>query len=598
MTRTAWKIALRFASRLNVFIVVVTFLVGSASAQESPLAQLPANTSIVFQVRGVERTKNRLVAFLKNALPDLAPMVEAQMDEAIKNGFDGGRHLNGLYKDGPHFLILTDLPMPGSDQQPKMAGVLRLTNYQDFVKGLLKEEEFKGLKPTKDGYDVAMMGNEETYFIDRKDYVLVTPNKELAGQLAKKGPGFDGKLKPDIAKKLLDADVSTFVDMNIVNKEFGGQIQSFRQLFDLGFAQAGEQLGKANAEMIKGMFEGFFQFVEDSSGILLAAEFRPEGLAFHLQAQVGPDSRTNALFKSTQKSTFENLGQLPAGQLAFTGLSLAGPNYKLFQLMTQGAIEDEAKEIKTALADLEKSGPEVWIGSFQMPIQGIQITTYKDPVKASAAQLKLMQGLKQGENFMNIALKSKPDVKPEAQNYQGFKLHSASFVWDYEKTVEKQGGQQLPEETRKQMAEAMKKMMGEQANLWFGTNGKEYVQVTAKDWAAAQTLLNQFLEGKSAIKDQKAYQDTRKLLPPQTTFLALVDALPYFQAMGNYFLSVMKSVPLPIAIPVQSLPAVKGEPAYLGFAVTLESGTGGMDFWLPASAVKEVRKLVDAVLGK
>jgi len=26
----------------------------------------------------------------------------------------------------------------------------------------------------------------------------------------------------------------------------------------------------------------------------------------------------------------------------------------------------------------------------------------------------------------------------------------------------------------------MKKLMGDQANLWFGTNGKEYVQLTAK----------------------------------------------------------------------------------------------------------------------
>jgi hypothetical protein len=597
MTRTGWQAAIRIGSRFILVGMVITALVGTALAEESPLAQLPANTSIVLHVHGVERTKNRLVAFLKNALPDLAPMVESHIDDLLKNGFDGGRHFNGLNKDGPHFLVLTELPMPGTEQ-PKVAGVFRLNNYQDFVKGLLKEEEFKALKPTKDGYDMSTMGNEETYFIDRKDYVVVTNNKELAGQLAKKGPGFDGKLKPEIAKKLLDADISAFVDMNVVNKEFGGQIQSFKQLFDLGFAQAGEQLGKANAEMIKGILEGFFQFVEDSSGILLAADFRPEGLAFSAQAQVGGDSKTNALFKATQKSTFENLGQLPAGQLAFTGMSLGGPNFKLFQLMTQGAIEDDAKEIKEALADLEKSGPEVWMGTFQMPIQGIQVTTYKDPVKASAAQLKLMQGLKEGENFMNITLKSKPEIKPEAQSYQSFKLHSASFVWDFDKTIEKQGGQQVPEETRKEMAQAMKKMMGEKANLWFGTNGKSYVQVTAKDWPAAQNLLNQFLEGKAAIKDQKAYQETRKVLPSQTTFLALVDALPYFQAMGNYMLSILKATPLPIPIPVQSLPEVKGDPAYLGFAITLESGRGGMDFWLPATAVKEVRKLVDAVLGK
>src|SRR5262249_34452701 len=148
---------------------------------------------------------------------------------------------------------------------------------------------------------------------------------------------------------------------------------------------------------------------------------------------------------------------------------------------------------------------------------------------------------KEGENFMNIVLKSKPDIKPDAQEYQGFKLNSASLVWDFDKTIEKQGGKQLPEETRREMGEAMKKMMGDKANLWFGTNGKSYVQVTAKDWPAAQNLLNQFLEGKSTIKDQKAYQDTRKLLPEQTTLLALVDALPYFQAMGNYMLSVLKA---------------------------------------------------------
>ena len=199
---------------------------------------------------------------------------------------------------------------------------------------------------------------------------------------------------------------------------------------------------------------------------------------------------------------------------------------------------------------------------------------------------------------MNITLKSKPEIKSEAQSYQGFKLHSASFVWDFDKTIEKQGGQQVPEETRKEMAQAMKKMMGDGANLWFGTNGKSYVQVTAKDWPAAQNLLNQFLEGKSVIKDQKAYQETRKLLPSQTTFLALVDALPYFRTAGNYLLSILKATPLQIPIPVQSLPEVKGDAAYLGLAITLESGRGSMDFWLPATAVKEVRKLVDAVLGK
>lgn len=199
---------------------------------------------------------------------------------------------------------------------------------------------------------------------------------------------------------------------------------------------------------------------------------------------------------------------------------------------------------------------------------------------------------------MNIALKSKPDVKPDAQTYKDFKLNSVSLVWDFEKTIEKLSGQQAPEEMRKEMTESMKKFMGDGSKMWFGSDGKSFVQITAKDWEAAQDFLNQYLDGKKAIKNQKAYQETRTQLPTEATFISLVDALPYCQSMGNYFLSTLKAVPLPFPIPFATLPAVKGEPAYWGFAVTLDSGYGGLDTWIPASSVKEVRKLVEAAMGK
>jgi hypothetical protein len=573
---------------------LVLALTAPVSAQESPLAQLPADSSFVIQIRGIERTKDRIVAFVKNALPDLASMVQSQLEDVIKNGIEG-RHFNGLNKDGPHFVFLTELPMPGAGQ-PKVGILLRLDNYQDFTKGFLKEDEIKTLKPTKNGYDVATLGPDETYFIDRKDYVLLTPNKDLADQLAKKGPGLDGKMKKEIAKKLLDADVSAYVDMTAVNKEYGGQIQTGRQAIPLIAAQA-EQMGKSNVEMFVAFLEGFFQFIEDGKAILLTAEFRPEGLAFHVQTQVGEDTKTNGLFKATKKSSFESVGQLPAGQLGYGGLSLAGPYFKLFQYMTLG-VDDEPKPIKEALGELEKSEPESWISAFQMPPQGIQVTQYKDPTKATASMLKVLQGLKEGDNFMNIALKGKPEIKADAQTFKDFKLHHSSMIWDYEKTMENQGGKQLPEEMRKQMVEAMKKLGGDGSKMWFGTDGKSYVQITAKNWETAQGFLNQYLEGKTSIKNQKAYQETRAKLPTEATLIALIDALPYCQTMGNYMLSMLKMVPLPIAIPFQSLPAVKGDPAYLGMAIALESGYGGMDFWLPASAVIEVRKLVDAAMGK
>src|SRR5438477_10226272 len=104
-------------------------------AQESPLAQLPADSSIVIQIHGIERTRDRFVALVKSALPDLAPMVQDRLSREYP-GFEG-RKFNGLNKDGPHFVIFTELPAPGVDR-PKLALVLHAANYQDLVKGFLK----------------------------------------------------------------------------------------------------------------------------------------------------------------------------------------------------------------------------------------------------------------------------------------------------------------------------------------------------------------------------------------------------------------------------------------------------------------------------
>jgi len=276
-------------------------------------------------------------------------------------------------------------------------------------------------------------------------------------------------------------------------------------------------------------------------------------------------------------------------------MSLAGPVAKFHQFRTRGLPSDDAKQNKGAFEDMKKAGPEWWFQSFQIPPQGLQVTHYQDAAKAAAAQLKMMQDLKEGDSFLNVALKGKPEVKPDAENYHGFKLNFVSLTWDLDKTIEDQGGKLLPEETRKQMAEAMKKLVGEGNKNWFGTDGNSYLQITAKDWDTAKGFLDEYLSGSTAISKQKAYQDTRKQLPAESTMLDLVDALPFIQAMGDYMASTLKAMPVPIPFPIPTLPKVKGNPSYLGAAITLESGKGSLDFWLPASAVGEVRKLIETM---
>ena len=57
------------------------------------------------QIHGVERTKERLVTLIKNAVPDYAPLVAAKVDEALKEALED-RKLQGLEKDGPIFVTL------------------------------------------------------------------------------------------------------------------------------------------------------------------------------------------------------------------------------------------------------------------------------------------------------------------------------------------------------------------------------------------------------------------------------------------------------------------------------------------------------------
>ncbi|HEV3204938.1 MAG TPA: hypothetical protein VGY77_11165, partial [Gemmataceae bacterium] len=212
----------------------------------------------------------------------------------------------------------------------------------------------------------------------------------------------------------------------------------------------------------------------------------------------------------------------------------------------------------------------------------------KDPVKAVEGSFKLFQAMSSGTSFGNMALKEKPTLTRDAQAHRGFKLHSVSLKWDFEKFAEKapQGG--------KEIAEAMKTLMGEGSNQWFGTDGKVFITVTAKDWSAAKKLLDEYLDGKNTLGTEKSYLEARKNLPAQATMLVLIDMPMYIQAMSRIMGPLFKSQGLPFEIPV--LKATKGK-SYFGMALGLQPEIGNVDLWIPGTVAAEVKKMVEQVMG-
>jgi hypothetical protein len=235
---------------------------------------------------------------------------------------------------------------------------------------------------------------------------------------------------------------------------------------------------------------------------------------------------------------------------------------------------------------LVAAGPQRGVATGNLPLQSLQVTEYKEPTKAAAAQLKLLQALEAGHMFQSAMIKAKPEVKVNAQEHHGFKLNSLRVTWDFS-AVEKQPN-------GKAMVDAMKAMLGEGMSCWFGTNGKVVVQVAAKDWPAARQMLDQYLDGKAPLGEQPAFQATRKQLPAQASMVMAVNMPLYVQAISQVVSPMLAASGLPFNIPV--IKADQAKPTYVGATVQLQPERGSLEVWLPATAVIEVRKMIEPVL--
>jgi hypothetical protein len=563
-----------------------------APVDRSGLAQVPATAPIVLYLHGAEGTKDRLLVTLKAALPEVLPLVQPQLDSWLKDGIEG-RKLAGVPKDGPIFLVFTELPKPG-ENPPKMAVVLAVNKYEEFRDGLLKEDERKNIKSNGAGVERTVIDNSEgIYFVDKKGFAVVTPNEEVANAFAKKQAGLDGKMSKAQTAKFLAGDLGVYVRLDAVNKEYADQIKGAKEAIGALLDQAGSAVArsqKSGIEMAKKMIGPVFQAVEDSEGVLLTVDFRPGGFALHAQTELRGGSTTASRLEGLKLSGFKDLDRMPGGQIFYTGLQASGRMLEALGGALLGVANDpdskDAKAVAESLEQMAKAGPGAMLSAGTLPASGIQVSHFEDPAKAVAAQLKMVQAAEPGSTLQGGALKAKPVVKTSAQKYGDFDFNSVEMTWDLDKMAEQAGGgRELPEETRKQIAEGMKALLGEKLTAWFGTDGKVVMQVTAKDWATAEKMLDRYFKGNKGAGDAPAFRDVRKELPAESSMVGLVDAVQYVAAVVDVVKPIFGGIfPLPPAFPGKPN---KDSPSYVGAAVGLQPERGTLDVFISAGAVHE-----------
>src|SRR5262249_31384894 len=202
-------------------------------------------------------------------------------------------------------------------------------------------------------------------------------------------------------------------------------------------------------EMFKKAIGPVFQTIEDTQSVLLTTEFRPGGLALHLEGEVREGSTTAALLQDSKPVPFQELERLPEGQGYYIGMRASSALYKgLGSLMSAFPGMGTNENVAALMEELAKAGPGSTLSTMSFPMAGLNVYHYDDPAKAVAATLKMYRTM----DPKVAKLKEKPVIKTDAESYGAFKLHYAQVAWDLDKMAE-QAAAKGGEEGKKKFVE-------------------------------------------------------------------------------------------------------------------------------------------------
>lgn len=558
------------------------------------ITELPVadKSMVVIQLNGLDRTRERLMKMLEAIDPAKAKDTAKQFDEWLKTTAEG-RDLGGLDGQGRVFVAIGALAELGADETP-VAVLLPVKDYKTFREKFLTKAEQKSFQKGKGGVDeVELEANGKAlYLVDTgTGYVVASPSKDTADVYAGKYGKLTAKQLGTVAETFLTADVSVFVNVARVNEEYGGDIAAARATVGQLFQLFGGQLDPAQIEVAKSLIDGLFQVVEDATGVVIAVDFRPEGFSLRVDGAFTADSETDKVLSAESPAALKGLGELPKGWTSYSaskwGKGIGGIQRKLTSEFASD--DDKAAAAIEKLTDLLAASDGETVGLSGQGFASLTASVYADPKKVADAKLAVFKVLDEGAKYSNLALKGKPKVTADAQKHAGFSLHAAAIEIDFEGSVKA-----TADAGQKEAAiEAMKKLMPEKQTVFFGTDGKRFVQVSAKDWDEAKKLLDAFTAPKAKAGEDKAFAVTRGQLPAEASYLLLSDANTLFGLLTEYAGSLGEAIPGGPGAELPKIGKVKGDPAFVGVAVVAKKQSARLEVFVPVAALKSLAKAAE-----
>jgi hypothetical protein len=594
----------RYLSPAFAALVLLTLHSSPSAAAPAPAGgreitlPYPDKVPLAVHLNGLEQARKRLSKMLEALPADEAKAAQAGIEEGFEKLL-AGRKLTAVPADGRVFVVIHDLAAL-VDGEPAVSVLMPATGVKEFKASFLTADEQKSVQEAGKGIESVrsmVTGEEATvYLVALKDYVALTPSKETAEVYAGKyTPAQSGAMGPELSASYLNADVSIFVNMDVVNDRYGEQIRQFKGLIDfaLGQAEMGGMipgLSNEQLEVVKQVLNGFVQAIEDSRGLVIAAEFRPEGLAVRANVRFAEGTKSAGMLKPESPTALADLSRLPRG-LSMYGGSRFGPRFaelsrKLNQEFAGGEDEKATAAIRKQLEAVAAAGPQGEYSASTTPDIGITVTAYEKPDAAAAASISLYKGMRKGTRFASVVVKDKAMVEEAAVEHRGFKFAKVQLQLDFEASVEN-----FPEPLRESTLNQFKRLMKERSTFWIGTDGKVVVQLTGSDWDAGKKLLDAYLDGKGGIGTEPGFQLTRKNLPEEATLIYVLETSQVLTLMIEQVKSAGAMLPggLP---PIGQAKPVAGPPTFVGLALTLKPQAAGFEAFLPGTAMNVATRMI------
>jgi hypothetical protein len=578
----------------------------AAPAQPGAKAQtfpFPAKAPVAVQVNGAGNAREHFRATLKAALPNDAAAIEKQVDDALGQLL-ADRKLTAIPKDGRVFLVVHDIAAL-FDNTLAISVLVPVTSYKEFRDTFLTAEERKTFEAGKgvDEVKTTAFGQErQLHLVDLQDYVAISPDQGTARSFTEKyAKATTAAMAPELARTFLTADVSLYVNLEVINGLYGDQIRAFKGLIDFAFMQAGmggvlPGMSKKQMEAAKVMLQGALQAVEDARAVVVGVEFRPEGVAVRGLAHFADETDSAALLKAETPGPLADVGKLPAGLGQYGGTRFG----KKFAAVVAGlnpqfapADDDEKGNaaVDKAQKDLLDAGLRGEVSATGIPTLSLTIGTYADPKKAAGAVVASYRAMKAGGRIQTAVLKEAPKIAEGALKHRGFTFTEIRLAFDFEATVK-----DMPEQMKEATLAQLKRLVTENMTLWIGTDGKSVVQASGKDWDTAAKALDEYLDGKKSLGDTPGYKLTRKNLPQEASHLIMLETAKTATMMIESFRSMSGSIP---DLPRIGKPKpAKGDATFVGVAVTLKGDTARLDLFVPGTAIAALQEMSKGLFRK